>query len=127
MDVRNVFGFFGRGGETDLRRRGKVLKDFPPCGILRRTAAVALIDDDQVEEVARKLTVEFLALLGAGDRLIEGKVDFVLCIDASSLLVNRGGDLNLAAVFPLDGLRAGAELGHRSAERTKVVHHRLID
>ena len=43
------------------------------------------------------------------------------------LLVDRGGDLNFAAVLSLDGLRAGAQLRHRRAERTEVVDHRLVD
>ena len=33
----------------------------------------------------------------------------------------------LGAVVALDGLRAGAELRHRRAERAEVVHHRLVD
>ena len=35
--------------------------------------------------------------------------------------------LDLACRRPLDGLRAGAELGHRRAERPEVVDHRLVD
>ena len=50
MDVGNVASFLGRGGETDLRGRGEIFQDFPPGRILGGTAAVALVDHDQVEE-----------------------------------------------------------------------------
>ncbi len=43
------------------------------------------------------------------------------------LLVDGCRQLNLGAVLALDGLRAGAELCHRGAERAEVVHHGLVD
>ena len=90
VDVGNVFGFLWRGGETDLGGRGEIIEDLPPGGILRRAAAVAFVDHDEVEEVRREFTVELLPLLRAGDGLIERKVDLVGRVDAPMLLVDGG-------------------------------------
>ena len=43
------------------------------------------------------------------------------------LPVDGERQLNLSAVLALDGLRPGAELGHRRAKGAEVVHHRLVD
>ena len=50
MDVGNVFGFLGRGGQANLRGRRKIFKNLPPGCILSGTAAMAFVDHDQVEE-----------------------------------------------------------------------------
>jgi hypothetical protein len=42
---------------------------------------MALVDDDQVEEVGRELLVDVLLFLGAGDRLIEREVDLEGLVD----------------------------------------------
>ena len=39
----------------------------------------------------------------------------------------RGGEIDPRAVVALDGLRTGAELRHRRAERAEIVDHRLVD
>ena len=126
VDVGDVFGFLGRGGQADLRGGGEVVEDFAPGGILGGAAAVAFVDDDQVEEAGRELAVELLPLLRAGDGLIEAQVDLVGGVDAA-LLVERRWQFDLGAVVALDGLGAGAELGHRRAEGPEVVDHRLVD
>src|SRR5438046_313402 len=63
--VGNVFGFLGRRRHADLCCPREILEDFPPRRVLGRTAAVALVDHDQVEELARKLPVNLLAFLRA--------------------------------------------------------------
>ena len=96
--------------------RREVFEDLAPGGILGGAAAVALVDDDQVEEARRELPEQLLAFLRAGDGLIEAEIDFIGGVDAA-LLVERRRDLDFGAIRALDGLRAGAELRHRRAER----------
>ncbi len=43
----------GRSGEAKLHRRGEVLQDAAPVALIVRPAAMALVDDDEVEEVRR--------------------------------------------------------------------------
>ena len=126
MDVGDVLGFLGRGGEADLRGGGKVVEDLAPGGILGGAAAVAFVDDDEVEEAGRELAEELLPLLRAGDGLVEAEIDLVGGVDAA-LLVEGGGEFDLGAVGALDGLGAGAELGHGRAEGAEVVDHGLVD
>ncbi len=64
---------------------------------------MALVDDDQVEEVGRELLVDVLLFLGAGDGLIEGEVDLEGLVD-----------------------RAVRDLGHRLTERLEVVGLGLV-
>jgi hypothetical protein len=42
---------------------------------------VALINHDEVEKVGREFTEKFLSVLGTGNGLIEGEVNFIGCID----------------------------------------------
>ena len=126
VDVRDVGGLLGRGRQADLGCGGEVIEDLAPGGILGGAAAMALIDDDQVEKAGRELAVELLPLLRAGDGLVQAQVDLVCGVDAA-LLVEGRGEFDLRAVFALDGLGAGAELGHRGAEGAEVVDHGLVD
>ena len=126
VDVGDVLRLLGRGGQADLGGGGEVFEDLAPGGILGGAAAVALVDDDEVEEAGRELAEELLALLRAGDRLIEAEVDLVGGVDAA-LLVERRGEFDFGAVLALDGLRAGAELRHGGAEGPEVVDHGLVD
>ena len=103
FDVGNVLGFLGRGGEADLRGRGEVFQHLAPRGVIGGAAAVALVDDDQVEEVGRELLVDVLLLLGAGDGLVEAEVDLERLVD-----------------------RAVGDLGHRLTERLEVVGLGLV-
>ena len=89
VDVGDVFRFLRRGGQADLRGAGEVLEDFAPGGILGRAAAVAFVDDDQVEEAGRELAEQLLPLLRAGDRLIEAEIDLVGGVDAALLVDAR--------------------------------------
>src|SRR5207237_10291458 len=45
----------GRGGEAELHRRGEVGEDVAPGAFVVGAAAMALVDDDEVEEVGRIL------------------------------------------------------------------------
>ncbi len=127
VDIGDVFRLLRRGGEADLGGGGEVVEDLPPGGILCRAAPVTFVDDDEVEKVAGELPVELLAFLGAGDGLVECKVNLVGGVDAPMLLVYRCRELHFGAIVALDGLRAGAELRHGGAEGAEVVHHRLVD
>ena len=86
--LETYFGLLRRGGEADLRGAGEVFEDLAPGRILGGAAAMALVDDDQVEEAGRELAEELLPLLRAGDRLIEAEIDLVGGVDAA-LLVER--------------------------------------
>ena len=63
----------------------KWVEDFPPGGIRSGAAAVALVDDDQVEEAGRELAEQLLPLFRAGDRLVQAQVDLVGGVDAAFL------------------------------------------
>ena len=45
----------GRGGEAELHGGGEVVEDAAPVALVVRAAAMALVDDDEVEEVGRIL------------------------------------------------------------------------
>ena len=104
IDVRDRPGFLRRRGQADLGGGGEILEDLSPGGVLRGASAMALVDDDQVEEVGRELLVDVAGLLGAGDGLVERQVDLVGLVDLSLL-----------------------DLGHRRAERLEVVRLGLVD
>ena len=93
MDVGDVFGFLGRGGEADLGGGREVFEDLAPGGILGGAAAVALVDDDQVEEAGRELAEDLLPFFRAGDGLVQAEIDFVGGVDAA-LLVDGGRQLD---------------------------------
>ncbi len=102
--VGNVLGFLGRGRQTHLHRTGKVIKDFAPRRIVGSAAAMAFVDDDQVEEIARD-GFENLVFFGrAGESLIQAEMNFVGRVDFAVL-----------------------DLGHDRAERLEVIDQRLID
>ena len=65
---------------------------------------MAFVDHDQVEEIRRKLLVDILIFLAAGDRLIKGQVNLVALVDL-----------------------AFTDLGHRRAKRLEIVVLGLID
>ncbi len=88
MDIRYILSFFRSGGHTNLSGTGKVFEYFPPGGILCRTTAMALINHDEVEKVGREFTEKFLLVLGTGNGLIEGEVNFIGCIDPPVFLIN---------------------------------------
>src|SRR5690606_35526685 len=81
LDVGDVASLLGRRGEAEVDRRGEVLQYLAPGRVLGGAPAVALVDDDEVEEVRRELLVDVLLLLGPRDRLVEREVDLVALVD----------------------------------------------
>ena len=82
----------------------EVVEHRPPGGILGGAAAVAFVDDDEVEEIRAELAVDVPFFLGAGDGLVEREVDLVGLVD-----------------------RAVLDLGHRAGEGLEVVALGLVD
>src|SRR6185437_7023758 len=111
VDVGNVFCFLGRGGEADLGGAREVIENLTPCGISGCAAAMALVNNDEIKEVAGELFIKLLALFRSGDGLIEREVDLKGGINAA-VAANGCGDGIACAVVTLNGFRAGAELGH---------------
>ena len=87
--------------------RGEIFEDFPPGRILGGAAAMALVDHDQVEEAGRELAEELLALLRAGDRLIEAEIDLVGGVDAALLVERQWSGRSSVPSCALDGLGVG--------------------
>src|SRR5262249_7375395 len=81
VNVGNVLRLLRRCGQTNLRGAREVVEDLAPRRIVSGTASMTLIDYDQVEEVRREVTEDLLALLRAGDRLIEAEIDLVGRVD----------------------------------------------
>lgn len=106
VDVGDVPRLLRRRGEADLRGGGEVFEYLAPSGVLGGAAAVAFVDDDQVEEAGGEFPKQLLPLLRAGDRLVEAEIDFVGGVD-QALAVHRCGDLGDRAVIALDGLGTG--------------------
>lgn len=71
MDAGNLFGFLGRRRQTDVSGAGEIGQDLAPGRIFSGAAAVAFVDDNEVEEVRRELFVDVLFLLGARHGLVE--------------------------------------------------------
>jgi len=63
-----------RGGHPELDRRLEVLQDDPPGTLVPRAPAVALVHDDEVEEVGREGPEEPHAALVLGERLVDPEV-----------------------------------------------------
>jgi hypothetical protein len=92
---------------------------------------VALVDDDEVEEVGRELLVDVALFFRAADGLVKRQVDLVALVDLLGGAVDGQVDVfdrGLAlAVNHLHALGVGAQLGHRTLERPEVVDHGLVD
>ncbi|OIQ81565.1 hypothetical protein GALL_366570 [mine drainage metagenome] len=82
---------------------GKVIQNFAPRRILGGTAAMALIDHNQIEKVPRNCFVYLVVFIRTGERLIEAQVDFVRWI-------------NLAIFY----------LGHHRTKRLEIIYPRLV-
>ena len=105
VDIGDVFGLFGGGGQADLHGRWKVFENLAPGGIIGGAAAVTFVDDDQVEEVRRELLVDVLPLFGAGRRLGRARSRLHTTLSIWRLL----------------------DLGHRVAKMFEVVGLGLVD
>src|SRR5262249_17204304 len=97
VDVGNVGSFSGCGGQADRRCRSKIVKNFPPGGILSGAVAVTLVDHDQIEKAGGEVAKELLPLFWSRNGLIEPEVDFVGGIDAA-LPIDSCGECGRAAV-----------------------------
>jgi hypothetical protein len=86
---------------------------------------MALVDDDQIEEVRRQLAEQLFAILWSRDGLVEPEIHLVRRVNPP-LPVDGDWQLHAGSVFALDHLRLGAQLGHRGPKRAEVVHHRLV-
>jgi len=73
LDIGNLPGLLGGGGQANLGGGGKIFQDLAPGRITGGAASVALVHDNEIKKVGRKLLVDVLLFLGAGDRLIEGQ------------------------------------------------------
>ena len=91
-----------RRGHADLHGGLEPLQDLPPVATFARAAAMTLVDDHQIEEVARIVAVEAGTLLVAGDRLVDGEV-------------------HVAAPD-----RGAGDLGPCVAERAEVLGHGIV-
>ncbi len=80
-----VVGALRRGGHAELVSQLEVVEDFAPVALVFGAAAVAFVDDDQVEEVGRVLAVEAGAALVAGEGLVGGEVEFAPVVDHAPL------------------------------------------
>jgi len=65
-----------RGGQPKLKRRFEPCENVPPGGILARAPSMALVHDDEVEEIGGKLLVEAGPASVFGQRLVNGEIDF---------------------------------------------------
>ena len=79
-----------RGGHAELVGGLEVLEDLAPVALVAGAAAVALVDDDQVEEVGREFPVQAGAALVLGDGLVDGEVHLAALDDLAGLDLAAG-------------------------------------
>ena len=85
--------------------RTEVVQDFAPGTVFRCAAAMAFVDDDQIEELLRELLEQLLPLLRSSDGLIEAQIDLVSRIDPSALVEGEGMPMRLTQVLRRPVLR----------------------
>ena len=84
----HVVRALGRGGEAQLHGRGEVFEDAPPGALVVGPAAVALVDDDEVEEVRRVLAeigAAAVPRVAAHEGLEDGEEDAAVLRDLALL------------------------------------------
>src|ERR1019366_1938416 len=69
-----VFSAQRRGGHAELVGRLEVFENLAPVAVFLGAAAVALINDDQVEEIGLELLVKPEPALVFGDGLVGGEI-----------------------------------------------------
>jgi hypothetical protein len=77
------------GGQAQLDGRREVVEHAPPRRVLRGTAAVALVDDHEVEEVLRVVLEEGVDVTRSGHCLIAREVDLAAPVDSALDSVHR--------------------------------------
>jgi hypothetical protein len=83
----------------ELIRRLEVLEDLAPAALIASTAAMALVDNDEVEEVGCVFSEEAGAVFVPSDRLIGREVHFAALDGAALDLVARFSERNEGLVF----------------------------
>src|SRR5439155_10601881 len=66
----------GSGGHAQLIGRLEIFEDFAPVGVFLGAAAMALVHDDEIEEVGREFFVQAGAVGILGDGLVSGEIEF---------------------------------------------------
>ena len=92
-----------RGGHAELIRGLEVFEDLPPATVVARAAAMALVHDDEVEEVRRERLEQPWPPLVLGERLVDGEVHLAALDDLAGLdlvpgIPERGEDAVLRLV-----------------------------
>ena len=88
----------------DLGRRLEPLEDLPPIAVVPGAAPMAFVDDDEIEEIPRILSVEAGAVLVTRDGLVDREVH--------------------VATFDRD---AASYLVTSVAKRAEILCHRIVD
>lgn len=102
-DVGYVFGLLWGGSEADLDGAAEIVENLAPGGVFRGATTVALVDDDEIEEVTGDGLEDFVFFVGTGEGLVKAEVDFVGGVDLSIL-----------------------DLGHDGPERLEVIDEGLV-
>jgi len=68
-----------------LKCRLEVTQDFAPVAVVLGAAAMALIDDDQIEEIFRVFLVKSRPVFVLGDRLVNCEVQLAALVDFAVL------------------------------------------
>ncbi len=92
-----------RGRHAELVGRLEVFEDLAPGAVIARAAAMALVDDDQVEEIGRDMLEKAGAALVLGERLIDGEIhlpalDDLAAFDLVARVAEGGEDPVLGVV-----------------------------
>src|SRR5690606_24027821 len=77
----NRLGFLGCGGKPNMGGCFKIIQNLSPGTVFRGTATVALVDDDQIEEVWTKFAVRVLVFIVVCQSLIQRQIDLVGFVD----------------------------------------------
>ena len=103
LGAGNLLGFLGCGGEADVGGAFEVFEDLAPLAVFAGAAAMALIDDDEIEEVRAELLVGVVvAVLAVGESLVKREVDVVGRVDL--LVLDDGHRVLEVAEVAADGL-----------------------
>ncbi len=114
VDVGDIFRFLRSGGEADLGGGTEVVQNFSPGTVFCRTAAMAFVNHDQVEEVRGELLVNVLLFVRAG--FPESPDDLKRC----KCLARTCGQ----SIMKQEGVAIGAE-DEGNVERSGVIQSLL--
>src|SRR5205814_7113712 len=80
----------GRGGHTKLKGRLEVFEYLAPITLVLRASSMALIDNHQIEEVARIFFIQSGPALVFNERLINSEIHFASHIDDAIFYLPSG-------------------------------------